>query len=60
MELEALRVLMKDAGITDQQVLDAFKGRYSAVENIEPQVIQTRLIDKWDAFVNHVKGGSKK
>ena len=51
---------MKDAGITDQQVLDAFKGRYSAVENIEPQVIQTRLIDKWDAFVNHVKGGSKK
>lgn len=59
-ELEALRVLMKDAGITDQQVLDAFKGRYSAVENIEPQVIQTRLIDKWDAFVNHVKGGSKK
>ena len=49
-EVNALRVLMEHDGITEAQVLGAFKGKYSAIENIEPRVIQEKLIDKWQAF----------
>ena len=40
--------------ITDEQVLDAFKGKYSAIENIEPKVIKEMLLDKWESFVRFV------
>lgn len=56
-ELLGLRSLMKQDGITEEQVLDAFKGKYSAIENIEPEVITSSLLDHWEAFIKHVKGG---
>ena len=40
--------------ITDEMVLDAFKGKYSAIENIEPHVIKEMLLNKWDSFVKFV------
>ena len=48
---------MKQDGITEEQVLDAFKGKYSAIENIEPEVIKEMLLDKWESFIKYVKGG---
>ena len=54
LELNALKALMDKDGITEQQVLDAFKGKYSAVDNIEPHVIQEMLLDKWDSFKKFV------
>ena len=56
-ELLGLRSLMKQDGITEEQVLDAFKGKYSAIENIEPEVITEMLLDKWESFIKYVKGG---
>ena len=56
-ELLGLRSLMKQDGITEEQVLDAFKGKYSAIENIEPSVITEMLLDKWESFIKYVKGG---
>ena len=56
-ELLGLRSLMKQDGITEEQVLDAFKGKYSAIENIEPNVITEKLLDKWESFIKYVKGG---
>lgn len=53
-----LRELMQKDGITEDQVLKAFKGKYSAIENIEEDVINTRIIKKWSAFVKAVKGGN--
>ena len=58
-ELRGLRSLMKMDGVTEEQILDAFKGRYSAIENIEPEVIQTKLLDKWQSFITFIKGGTK-
>ena len=58
-ELRGLRSLMKMDGITEEQILEAFKGRYSAIENIEPEVIQTKLLDKWQSFITFIKGGTK-
>lgn len=58
-ELLGLRSLMKQDGITEAQVLEAFKGKYSAIENIEPKVITEMLLDKWESFVKFVKGGNK-
>jgi len=60
-ELLGLRSLMKMDGVTEEQVLKAFKGKYSAIENIEPSVIQEMLLDKWESFVKFInKGGNKK
>lgn len=59
-ELRGLRALMKQDGITEDQILKAFKGRYSAIENIEPQTITNELLNKWEAFIRYVKGGMKK
>lgn len=59
-ELRGLRALMKQDGITEDQILKAFKGRYSAIENIEPEVITERLLNKWQAFINYIKGGTTK
>ena len=56
-ELLGLRSLMKQDGITEEQVLAAFKGKYSAIENIEPNVITEMLLDHWESFIKHVKGG---
>ena len=56
-ELLGLRSLMKQDGITEEQVLNAFKGKYSAIENIEPNVITEMLLDKWESFIKYVKGG---
>lgn len=56
-ELLGLRSLMKQDGITEEQVLAAFKGKYSAIENIEPNVITEMLLDKWESFIKYVKGG---
>ena len=58
-ELLGLRSLMKQDGITEAQVLEAFKGKYSAIENIEPKVITEMLLDKWESFVKFIKGGTK-
>ena len=57
-ELLGLRSLMKQDGITEEQVLAAFKGKYSAIENIETQVISSTLLDHWESFIKHVKGGT--
>ena len=54
LELNALKALMDKDGITEQQVLDAFKGKYSSIDNIEPHVIQEMLLDKWDSFKKFV------
>ena len=59
-ELQGLRSLMKMDDITEEQILDAFKGRYSAIENIEPEVITEKLLDKWEQFVKFVKQGGNK
>lgn len=59
-ELLGLRSLMKMDGVTEEQVLDAFKGKYSAIENIEPEVIQEKLLDRWESFLKFInKGGNK-
>ena len=54
LELNALKALMDKDGITEQQVLDAFKGKYKDLESIEPHVIQEMLLDKWDSFKKFV------
>ena len=54
-ELLGLRSLMKQDGITEEQILEAFKGKYSAIENIEPEVITKQLLDKWPQFIKFVK-----
>ena len=59
LELRGLRALMKQDGITEDQILKAFKGKYSAIENIEPETIQKQLLEKWQAFIDFV-GGNKK
>lgn len=57
-ELRGLRSLMKQDGVTEEQILKAFKGKYSAIENIEPEVIQKQLLNKWQAFIKFL-GGTK-
>lgn len=56
MELQGLRALMAKDGITEDQILKAFRGKYSGIENIEPDVIQKRLLDKWEDFKKFVGG----
>lgn len=58
-ELLGLKSLMKKDNITEEQVLAAFKGKYSAIENIEPNVITEMLLDKWESFVKFVNKGGK-
>ena len=58
-ELLGLRSLMKKDNITEEQVLNAFKGKYSAIENIDPNVITEMLLDKWESFVKFVNKGGK-
>lgn len=58
-ELRGLRALMKQDGITEDQILKAFKGKYSAIENIEPEQI-IKLLDKWEELINYIKGGTNK
>ena len=58
-ELRGLRALMAQDNITEEQILKAFKGKYSAIENIEADVIQNQLLNKWAAFIKYV-GGQKK
>ena len=53
-----LRELMQKDGITEEQVLNAFKGKYSAIENIEPEAIEKQIINKWDALCKYIKGGN--
>lgn len=52
-----LWTLMRQDGITEKQILDAFGGKYSAVENIEPDVIKNKVIKQWSNFIATVKGG---
>lgn len=52
----ALRELMKADKITEEQVLDAFKGKFSAIENMDEKSING-LIKKWEKFVAYTKGG---
>ena len=42
--------------ITEDQVLGAFKGKFSAIENIDKKSIND-LIKKWDKFIGFTKGG---
>lgn len=55
-ELRGLRELMKKDKITEEQVLGAFKGKFSAIENIDNKSIND-LIKKWDKFIGFAKGG---
>ena len=55
-ELLGLRSLMKKDGITEEQVLNAFKGKYSGIENVTPEDA-TKLMDKWQEFISFAKGG---
>lgn len=55
-ELRGLRELMKKDKITEDQVLGAFKGKFSAIENIDKKSIND-LIKKWDKFIGFTKGG---
>lgn len=57
-DLDALRALMEKDGVTDEQILEGFKGRYSAIENIDQNRIKT-LIKNWDKVVEKTKGGKK-
>ena len=56
-ELLGLRSLMSKDEVADEQVLEAFKGKYSAVENITNKDILS-LLDRWQDFINHIKGGN--
>ena len=56
-ELLGLQSLMKMDGITEEQVLEAFHGKYSAVENASNEDI-TKLMNKWQDFVTYIKGGN--
>lgn len=58
-ELRGLRALMEKDGITEAQVLSAFKGKYSSIWSIEPATITTELLNKWEGFVKYIKGGTK-
>ena len=55
-ELRGLHELMKKDKITEDQVLGAFKGKFSAIENIDKKSIND-LIKKWDKFIGFTKGG---
>ena len=55
LELIELKAKMLTDDISEEQVLDAFKGKYSAIENIEPKVIKEMLLDKWGSFVKFIK-----
>ena len=55
LELIELKAKMLTDDISEEQVLDAFKGKYSAIENIEPKVIKEMLLDKWGSFVRFIK-----
>ena len=55
LELIELKAKMLTDDISEEQVLDAFKGKYSAIENIEPKVIKEMLLDKWSSFVRFIK-----
>lgn len=56
-EYEALKALMEKDGITEEQALTAFKGKYSALENASAEDLN-KLMNKWQAFVKHIKGGN--
>lgn len=56
-ELLGLKSLMKKDNITEEQVLAVFKGKYSAVENISDKDALS-LLDKWQDFIKHIKGGN--
>lgn len=58
-ELRGLRALMDKDGITEAQVLSAFKGKYSSIWSIEPATITSELLNKWEGFVKYIKGGKK-
>lgn len=56
-EVLGLKSLMNKDGVTDEQVLAVFKGKYSAVENISDNDALS-LLDKWPDFIKHIKGGN--
>ena len=56
-EILGLKSLMKQDNVTDEQVLEAFKGKYSAVENITNKDALS-LMDRWSDFIKHIKGGN--
>lgn len=58
-ELRGLLALMKKDEVKEDQILSAFRGKYDSIHDIEPEVIQTQLLDKWDKFIKFVKGGKK-
>lgn len=58
-ELRGLRALMDKDGITEAQVLSAFKGKYASIWSIEPATITSELLNKWEGFVKYIKGGKK-
>lgn len=56
-ELRGLLALMKQDDIKEDQILSAFRGKYDSIHDIEPEVIQEKLLDKWAGFIKYVKGG---
>lgn len=58
-ELRGLLALMKQDDVKEDQILSAFRGKYDSIHDIEPQVIQEKLLDKWADFIKYIKGGKK-
>lgn len=57
--LRDLRLLMEKEGITEEQILMAYKGRYSSISKIHPRDIYKLIdVEKWDKFVKYIKGGN--
>ena len=56
-EILGLKSLMDKDKVTEEQVLEAFKGKYSAVENITAKDALS-LMDRWQDFIKHIKGGN--
>lgn len=57
-EVNALKALMKKDNVREDQVLAAFNGKYSSVDNIEPEVIKTVILPKWNNFMKSILGGN--
>ena len=57
-EVNALRALMYKDKITDDQLLSAFRGKYTSIDSIEPEVIEKKIIPKWEEFTKAIIGGN--
>ncbi len=57
---DALRALMKNDKISEKKVLSALGNKYSKLDEIPDEYIETNLIAKWDRFRFFIQNGGKK